>query len=155
MKNYRILAALAFAVVAVISGASSLRAGGERNKPAKPEDVTLSGKVVDLQSFMTGKFANSDRIRATQDCIRQGVPAALETEEGLIIIGMGERGPSRTLIPLALKKVEVKGKLYEKDGLQYIDMASATLVKPKEEAEEVEAEEEHGVEEEPVEEPEP
>ena len=84
------------------------------------------------------------------------VPAALETEEGLIVIGMGERGPSRTLIPLAFKKVEVKGKLYEKDGLQYLDMASATEVKEKEEeAEEGEADEEHEGEEEPVEEPEP
>ena len=77
----------------------------------------------------------------------------METEKGLIVIGMGERGPSRTLIPLALKKVEVKGKLYEKDGLQYLDMASATLVQEKNKAEEGEGDEEHdGV---PVEEPEP
>ena len=149
MKNRRTLAAVAFAVAVVIAGASSLRAGGERKKPAKPEDVTLVGKVVDLQSFMTGKFTNSDPVRATQDSIRQGVPAALETEEGLIVIGMGERGPSRTLIPLAFKKVEMKGKLYEKDGLQYIDMASATSVKEKEEAEEGDEEHDDVSEEEP------
>ena len=149
MTYRRTLGVLAFAVAAVIAGASSLRAGGERSKPVKPEDVTLIGKVVDLQSFMTGKFTGTDPVRATQDCIRQGVPAALETEEGLIVIGMGERGPSRTLIPLAFKKVEVKGKLYEKDGLQYIDMATATLVKEKEEAEEGEGDEEHGSEERP------
>jgi len=155
MKNSQTLAALAFAIAVVIAGASSLRAGGERKKPVKPEDVTLVGKIVDLQSFMTDKSTGADPVRATQDCIRQGVPAALETEEGLIVIGMGERGPSRTLIPLALKKVEVKGKLYEKDGLQYLDMASATLVKEKEEAEESEGDEEHEGEEEPIEEPEP
>jgi hypothetical protein len=155
MKNRRTLAALAVSVVAVIAGASSLRAGGERKKPVKPEDVTLIGKIVDLQSFMTGKFSGTDPVRATQECIRQGVPAALETEEGLIVIGMGERGPSRTLIPLAFKKVEVKGKLYEKDGLQYLDMATVALVKEKEEAEEGEDAEEHDGEEEPVEEPEP
>lgn len=143
MKNLRTLAALAFAVAAVIAGASSLRAGGERKKPVKPEDVTLVGTIVDLQSLMTGKFTGTDPVRATQDCIRQGVPAALETEDGLIVIGMGERGPSRTLIPLALKKVEVKGKLYDKDGLQYLDMASATLVKDKEGAEKGEGDEEH------------
>ena len=155
MKNSQTLAALAFAIAVVIAGASSLRAGGERKKPVKPEDVTLVGKIVDLQSFMTDKSTGADPVRATQDCIRQGVPAALETEEGLIVLGMGERGPSRTLIPLALKKVEVKGKLYEKDGLQYLDMASATLVKEKEEAEESEGDEEHEGEEEPIEEPEP
>jgi len=119
---------MAVAVAALIVGASTLLAGGERNKPVKPQDVTLIGKVVDLQSFMTGKFTSSDPVQATQDCIRQGVPAALETEIGLIVIGLGERGPSRTLIPLAFKNVEVKGKLYENDGLQYLDLASATLV---------------------------
>lgn len=155
MKNRRTLAALAFAVAAVIAGASSLRAGGERKKPVKPEDVTLVGTIVDLQSFMTGKSTGTDPVRATQECIRQGVPAALETEEGLVVIGMGERGPSRTLIPLAFKKVEVKGKLYEKDGLQYLDMATIGLVKEKEEAEEGEDAEEHDGEEEPAEEPEP
>jgi len=140
MKNRRTLTAAAFSVAVVIAGVSSLRAGGERRKPAKPEDVILVGKVVDLQSYMTDKFTNIDPVRATQDSIRQGVPAALVTEEGLIVIGMGERGPSRTLIPLAFKKVEMKGKLYEKDGLLYIDMASATMVRDMEEAEESEEE---------------
>ena len=153
MTYRRTLAALTFAVAAVIVGGSSLLAGGEKNKPVKPKDVTLIGKVVDLQSFMTDKFSNEDPVRATQDCIRQGVPAALETEDGVIVIGMGERGPSAKLIPLAYKNVEVKGKLYEKDGLQYIDMASAELVKEHEEAEEGEGEEEHGDEEGPDEEP--
>lgn len=153
MKSLRTQAALVFTIAAVIAWASSLRAGGERKRPVKPEDVTLVGKIVDLQSFMTGIFTGADAVRAAQDCIRQGVPAALETEEGLIVLGMGERGPGRTLIPLALKKVEVKGKLYDKDGLQYLDMASATLVKEKGEAERGKGDEER--DDVPDEEPEP
>jgi len=148
-------------VAGVIVGASSLRAGSDRNKPKKPEDVVLIGKVVDLQSFMTSKFSAGDPVRTTQDCIRQGVPAALATEEGLIVIGMGDRGPSRILLPLAMKNVEIKGRLYEKDGIQYIDMVSASPIKEEEEAkeepehaaEEEDAEEEHPEEEEPEGEP--
>ena len=155
MRNCRTPAALAFAVAAAVAGASALFAGPDRKKPVKPEDVTLIGKIVDLQTFMTGKYTNPVPVRTTQECIRQGVPAALETEKGLIVIGMGERGPSRALIPLANKRVEVKGTLYEKDGLQYIDMVSATLVKEKEEAEEGEDAEEHDGEEAPIAEPEP
>jgi len=149
----RTLAAWTLVVAAMIVGGSSLLAGGEKNKPVKSEDVTLVGKVVDLQSFMTGKSTNHDPLRAAQEYIRQGVPAALETDEGLIVIGMGERGPGRTLMPLALKEVEVKGKLYEKDGVRYLDMVSAALVEETDEAVEDEGEEEHIEEEESDEEP--
>ena len=129
MMCRRSLGVFVVAVGAAIVGTSSLRAGGERNKPAKTQDVTLVGKVVDLQSYMSGKFAGADPAKSTQAYIRQGVPAALETDDGLVVIGMGDRGPSRTLLPLAYKQVEVKGKLYEKHGLQYLDLTSAMPVK--------------------------
>ena len=60
MKNSQTLAALAFAIAVVIAGASSLRAGGERKKPVKSEDVTPVGKFLDLQSFIAGKFTGND-----------------------------------------------------------------------------------------------
>ena len=149
MGYRRTLGVLVVAAAAAILGTSTLRAAGERNKPVKPRDVTLVGKVVDVQSYMTDKFAADDPVRSTQDCIRQGVPAALETDDGLIVIGMGERGPSRTLVPLALKHVEVKGKLYEKDGLQYLDMTSAKPVKEEGEEGEEDKSGDEGADEEP------
>jgi hypothetical protein len=129
MTCRRSLRMFVYAVGAAIVATSTLWAGGERSKPAKAQDVTLVGKVVDLQSYMSGKFAGADPAKSTQDYIRQGVPAALETDDGLVVLGMGERGPSRTLLPLAYKQVEVKGKLYEKYGLQYLDLTSAKPVK--------------------------
>ena len=120
-----------------------------KNVPAKlpvvaerpPREVTMAGRVVSVHSFMTGQFASPDQTKSTADNIRAGVPAALETPMGLILLGQGASGVGRTLIPLAYQEVEVHGKLYEKGGLKYIDIASVAVVAAEEEeGEEVEEE---------------
>lgn len=118
---------LGAAYVAVLF-ASSIVAGG-RPKTPKPEDVTLVGLVVDLQTYMTEKCPNDDFAKCTRDNIRGGVPAALETEDGLIIVGMGDKGPARLLVPLAYQNAEVTGKLYDRDGFLYLDMTGAKVYK--------------------------
>lgn len=135
---YRSIGATA-AVVAVVLFASVLVAGGDRDKNPVPKDVTLTGRIVDLQSFMSGKFESSDRLKCTQRCIQAGVPAALETEDGLIILGEGAKGPARTIAPLAMRHVELKGKLYEHKGVKYIDVTSAKPTKQLENAEETDS----------------
>jgi hypothetical protein len=114
---------------------SALYAAGDRDKNPPPRDVTLTGKIVDLQSFMTGKFASSDKAKCTRDSIRGGVPAALETKDGLVVIGEGTKGAARTIAPLAFQDAELKGKLYEKHGVRYIDITSAKAAKPEPEPE--------------------
>lgn len=125
---------VAFAVV--LAGAwlaTALYAGPDRS--SRPREVTLTGKIVDLQGYMTEKYASADHAKCTTDCIRAGVPAALETEDGLVIIGEGVTGPARSLAELALRNVELKGKLYERHGIQYIDIKSTKSVKVEEEPE--------------------
>ena len=106
--------------------------GGER----PPREVTMTGRVVSVHSSMTGQFASPDQTKSTADNIRAGVPAALDTPTGLILLGQGTTGVGRTLIPLAFQEVEVKGKLYEKGGLKYIDIVSVDAVAADEEDEE-------------------
>lgn len=137
MFHQRIVGVVATAVAAIVV-ASALYARDERGKLRAPRDVTLTGRIVDLQNFMTGTFASSDKVKCTRDCIRAGVPAALKTDDGVILLGEGVKGPQRTLAPLALRFVEVKGKLYERDGLRYIDMASVQVTKPETEVDESE-----------------
>ncbi len=109
--------------------ASTLIAGGRPKKHNKPEDVTLVGLVVDLQTYMTEKCANDDFAKCTRDNIRGGVPAAIETDDGLIMVGMGDKGPARLLVPLAYQNAEVTGKLYDRDGFLYLDMTAAKVYK--------------------------
>lgn len=125
LQHHRMFVAGAF--VAVVFASTLLAVG--RPKQPKPEEVTLVGLVVDLQSYMTEKCSNDDYTKCTRDNIRGGVPAALETDDGLVIVGMGDKGPARLLVPLAYQNAEVTGVLYEQDGLMYIDMKSAKLYK--------------------------
>jgi hypothetical protein len=117
------------AVVAAAITASTLLAGSSRyGSDPKPEEMTLVGTVVDLHSYMTGKHSSNDEIKSTRDAIRAGVPVALETEEGLVVIGTGNKGPGRKLMPFAGREVELTGKLYEEDGFEYIDMESVEAI---------------------------
>jgi hypothetical protein len=95
-----------------------------KDEPLMPKETTLSGRVVDLHCFLTGQYAPGDRARCTANCIRLGVPAALETDEGLVILGQGMTGPAKALVPYAYEEVEVKGKLYEKAGVKYLDITA-------------------------------
>jgi len=101
-----------------------------------PREVTMTGRVVSVHAFMTGQPASPDQAKSTADNLRSGVPAALDTPTGLILLGQGATGVGRTLIPLAFQEVEVHGKLYEKGGLKYIDIASVEAVAVEEEEEE-------------------
>jgi hypothetical protein len=117
-----------FVVVGVLGVGLMIAAAleaGDRN-PTKPRDVILTGQVVDLQNFMTGTFPSSDHVKCTAECLRAGVPAALVTEDGLVIIGEGAKGPARTITEFAMAEVEMQGKLYERHGIRYIDMTAVT-----------------------------
>ena len=98
--------------------------GGER----PPREVTMTGRVVSVHAYMTGQFASPDQAKSTADNLRAGVPAALETPTGLVVLGQGTAGAGKTLIPLAFQDVEVQGKLYEKGGVKYLDITSAEAV---------------------------
>jgi hypothetical protein len=93
-------------------------------QPVTPKDATLFGRVVDLHCFLTGQYPPGDKARCTANCIRLGVPAALETDEGLVILGQGMSGPAKALVPHAYQEIEVKGKLYEKAGVKYLDITA-------------------------------
>lgn len=112
---------------AAVLFATTFVALGRPKKNNQPEEVTLVGLVVDLQTYMTEKCANDDFQKCTRDNIRGGVPAALETEDGLIVVGMGDKGPARLLVPLAYQNAEVTGKLYDREGFLYLDMSAAKI----------------------------
>jgi len=108
------------------------RAGEPFRKGASksPREVTVIGTVVDVHGSMTGVYESADRVKCVEDCIRSGVPTALQTEDGLILLGHGTSGPSKMFVSLALREVEVRGKLYEKFGINYLDVSSARELEP-------------------------
>ncbi len=103
---------------------TAIQADQEQRKAAAPKEAVVTGRVVDLQCFMTGTFPSGDEAKCSRDCIKAGVPAALETEDGLMLIGQGIKGPRKTISKFALKNVEIKGTIYERHGVHYIDMST-------------------------------
>ncbi|HUU96423.1 MAG TPA: hypothetical protein VM487_11835 [Phycisphaerae bacterium] len=135
MQHARFIGAAAAIAVFATLGLSSLFAQSRGQTPpqkqeTKGKEVTLVGKIVDLQCYMTGEYPTKDQAECARKCIRAGVPAALETDNGLVIVGMGQRGPGREIEKHAMATVELKGKLYEKHGVKYIDIASVKPAKP-------------------------
>lgn len=89
--------------------------------PVQAKDLAIVGKVVDLQSYMTGKIMGKDPIKWSRECVRRGIPAALETDGGLIILGVATGRPTK-IAEHVMKTVHVQGKLYEKGGMKYLEV---------------------------------
>jgi hypothetical protein len=134
MGHVRTVGIVAASVLVLALGLSTLLAQVQQPKPMGQSDtqgkeVTLTGKVVDLHCFMTGSQPTKDVVKCTRECLRDGVPAALEVDGGLVLLGKGLRGIGRELTRHAQDTVEIKGKLYEKHGLKYVDVASVKEAK--------------------------
>ena len=137
-------AAVSWLAVSAIQGGLFSRLANAQDRPAaaslgEAREVKLSGRVVDLHTFMTGRAAGPDAARLTADRIRNGVAVALETKSGLIVLGQGSKNPARALLPLAYREVALSGKLYEKAGVKYLDVTNVIVGGPEHE-EEAEAE---------------
>lgn len=124
-------------------------------KSTKGKEITVRGRLTDVHSYMTGKSETEDNVKATQDSFRAGAAAGIETEEGLVILGSGDKGPARMIVPLAQQQVEAKGKLFEKDGLRYLDLASIQAHRTKDGPKPSEEEHEVVPDDQPSEEPAP
>ena len=141
MGHVRTVGVVAAGVLVFTLGLSTLLA---QNQPLKPlgqpetqgKEVTLTGKIVDLHCFMTGSQPTKDAVKCTRECLNDGVPAALETDNGLVILGRGMKGIGREVSRHALAMVEINGKLYEKHGLKYVDVTSIKEAKKVEPGEE-------------------
>src|SRR5947207_15670453 len=66
---------------------SHVTAKHETKKMEEGKEMTMTGKVVDLANYTTGTSC-SDHARCAE-CIRAGVPCALETSKGLVLLDKG------------------------------------------------------------------
>lgn len=116
---------LATAIVPIFAGDQPEKAAAREKKSPPGKEMTLVGKIVDLQNYMSGQYSSDDKAKCTADAIKAGVPVAIESATGMVVIGEGSTSPSKTFAPLAMKRVQITGKFYEKGGLKYIDVANA------------------------------
>lgn len=122
MKSNRILGAVAIVGgIALLGVIAFPLVAGETERPMA-KTAKMSGVVYDLHCVMSGHDPSADRVKCTTDCLRAGVPAVLQTPDGIVLLGKGMAGCGELLAPLACKDVEVYGKLYESHGVRYFDI---------------------------------
>ncbi|MBN1341035.1 MAG: hypothetical protein JXQ73_00040 [Phycisphaerae bacterium] len=129
--NQRRIIIPAFAAVLLTSAYALMAAEGKKPAPPKKEAATFVGKVVDLYTFMAGSTADKGKAKSSAQLIRSGVPAGLETDKGLLVLGTGRAVSPRVIANHAGKQVELTGKLYEKSGLKYLDVTGIASEKGK------------------------
>lgn len=129
LGGWAILDLAANAQTPSVSGPAEAKPPAPTVRMPEPRNVTLTGRLVDLHSFMTDKYADADRAKTTADRLKAGVPAGLDTPAGLIVLGTGAKYSPDKLIPLAYQEVEVKGKPYYRRGARYLEFTSINKAK--------------------------
>lgn len=119
-RNLSTKAAWATAIVLVAGGLFALA----QSVKSQSHEVTMKGRIVDLYCAMTGEIESSDHVKCTRDCLKSGVPAALETENGIVLLGKGNKGAMKLLTPFAYQEVQITGRLFEKSELKYLDIGA-------------------------------
>ncbi len=124
--NYPAKRLSAIVASSVISVCGTLGLADETKSDPQGEEVAVAGKIVDLQCSLSGQYPSADKQECAKDCIASGVPAALDTAEGLIILGTRNRELQREIAQHAHKDVEVKGTMFRRGELKYLDITSVT-----------------------------
>jgi len=122
-RNLASLLVVALTLVAVTSfvAVAQDKPAGAQPPPAAGKDVTMVGKLMVVPTFMM-EPGKHDPVKCGE-AMKAGAPVALETPTGLILLGKGAKGMGE-FAAMAHEEVEVKGKLFEKGGLKYIDVAA-------------------------------
>jgi hypothetical protein len=149
--SYLVLAAVAATVAAPL--AVRAQATGKSRQPAAarmpaaaerpPRELSVTGRVVTVHAYMTGQVSE-ENAKIVTDGLRAGGAPALETPNGLVILGQGNTSGVRALLALANQEVEVHGRMYEKAGVKFLDFDTVHAVAAEEEEVPEEEEEEEG-----------
>jgi hypothetical protein len=121
VKSAVIVGSLALIALASFQPVFRARAS---HRSSSNREASVRGYVVDLYSYMTETDDDDEAVKTSRKLIRSGVPVALLTDDGLVILGQGKQGPARLVETFAHKTIWAKGRLYQKDGLQYLDIRS-------------------------------
>lgn len=125
--------AACISLVPLVATAGDRRPDAREKRTTEGKELTFVGYVYDVHSYMASSKPSEDT-RVMSDAIKGGVPAMIDSPAGAIILNQGAAGSPKTFAALANQRVQVTGKFYEKNGLKYLDVASAREATRSEEA---------------------
>ena len=125
MKRYIKLLKIGLITLILTLSLNTLQAsgGGPSGKPKG--DFNVSGKIIDLLTYITFTGRDTDRKRLTQKNIRKGLPVGVLAESGEVYLIIGNQEPiNKSVIKFACEKVIVNGTLVQKNEIKMITYAS-------------------------------
>jgi hypothetical protein len=88
------------------------------------EDQTITGEVVDLVCYLDHGAKGEKHASCAEKCITSGTPIGLLTADDQLYLVVGNHKPMNDqLAAYAAKKVTLKGKVVEKNGVKMIQNA--------------------------------
>lgn len=88
------------------------------------EDQTITGEVVDLMCYLDHGAKGDKHAACCEKCISSGGPVGLLTADDQLYLVIGSHKPiNDKLASYAAKKVTLKGKVVEKNGMKMIENA--------------------------------
>lgn len=133
MKRSFILAAVLSLAIPV-----GFALAGPAKAPAKAADAakesmtkTVTGEVVDTGCYLAHGAKGEDHESCATKCISRGMPMGLLTADGtlyLLTLNHENADPYNQLKTLAAKTVSVTGDVYQRSGMQGIDVTAVRVV---------------------------
>jgi len=111
----RFVATLALIALSCLPAGTALAAG-----KAAPSDVTLTGEIVDLACYIAQGAKGPDHAGCAAKCAEMGQPVGLAASDGKVYILVADHADSSAFTKaksMAGKKVEIKGEVAAKDGM--------------------------------------
>jgi hypothetical protein len=88
------------------------------------DDQTITGEVVDLMCYLDHGAKGDKHASCASKCISSGGPVGLLTADDQLYLVIGQHKPMNDkLAEYAAKKVTLKGKVVEKNGMKMIQNA--------------------------------
>ena len=123
----RIVAAVASSLLLCMAAGPSLAA----EKAAPPSDVTLTGEVLDLACYIGQGAKGPDHAGCAVKCAEMGQPIGLAASDGKVYVLLADHADSSAFTKvksMAGKKVEIKGEVAARDGMNALTVHAVKTV---------------------------
>jgi hypothetical protein len=122
----RFVAALAVATLFALAPGTTLAAD-----KAAPSDVTLTGEVLDLACYIAHGAKGPDHAGCAAKCAEMGQPVGLAASDGKVYLLVADHADSSAFTKaksMAGKKVEIKGEVAAKDGINALTVHAVKTI---------------------------
>ncbi len=121
------------AVVLSLSLALCVLAGASfaAEKAAAPSDVTLTGEILDLACYIAHGAKGPEHAVCAVKCAEMGQPIGLAASDGKVYLLLADHADSSAFTKaksMAGKKVEIKGEVAAKDGMNALTVHAVQSV---------------------------